>query len=191
MATIDLNGREVHTKIVYYGPGLSGKTTNLRNIYERLPEEARGVIRSIDTEAERTLFFDFLAVNPVQLGDWSIRYHLYSVPGQEGYSRTRRAILGGADGVVFVADATTGASERNQQNLAELAEHLDYHGRSIDAFPFILQYNKLDLPDATTHRELDAQLNTLEVTAIDAVAINGNGVRETLAAITSLVTRTL
>jgi len=191
MATIDLNGREVHTKIVYYGPGLSGKTTNLRNIYQRIPLEYRGPIRSIDTEAERTLFFDFLAVNPVQLGDWSIRYHLYSVPGQDGYARTRRAILGGADGVVFVADASLEHSTGNEDNLTELADHLWYHGREIDDFPLVLQYNKLDLPSAASHDALDARLNQFGATAIDAIALHGNGVRETLAAITSLVTRTL
>ena len=191
MATIDLNGREVHTKIVYYGPGLSGKTTNLRNIYHRIPDVYRGPIRSIDTDTERTLFFDFLAVNPVQLGDWSIRYHLYSVPGQDGYTRTRRAILGGVDGVVFVADASREHTGANQDSLEELGEHLEYHGRSIDDFPLVMQYNKFDLPTSATHSVLEDRLNRFGATAVDAIAVNGNGVRETLAAITSLVTRTL
>jgi signal recognition particle receptor subunit beta len=191
MATIDVNGREIHAKIVYYGPGLSGKTTNLRNIHERMAPEFRGAMRSIETETERTLFFDFFTVQPLKLGDWSIRYHLYSVPGQVDYVRTRRAILGGADGVVFVADAASEHYQANRTFLTELAEHLDYHGRDLAQFPLVLQYNKMDLPTAASRESLDAELNDFGSPAVDAIAINGNGVRETLSEITTLVTRTL
>ena len=191
MATIDIGSREIHAKIVYYGPGLSGKTTNLRNIHDRMIPEFRGPIRAIETEIERTLFFDFLSVQSFKLGGWSIRYHLYSVPGQDDYVRTRRAILGGADGVVFVADASAEQREANLVFLTELVDHLEYYDRDVTAFPLVFQFNKMDLEDAASHAELDSDLNGIGCPAFDAIAINGNGVRETLAEITAMVTRTL
>ena len=191
MATIDVTGREIHAKIVYYGPGLSGKTTNLRNIHDRMLPEFRGPMRAIETEMERTLFFDFLSTEPIRLGGWSIRYHVYSVPGQDDYSRTRRAILGGADGVVFVADAGAEQREANRVFLTELVAHLEYYDRDVAHYPLVFQFNKMDLEDAASHGELDADLNGLGYPAIDAIAINGNGVSETLAEIVTLVTRTL
>jgi signal recognition particle receptor subunit beta len=191
MATIDVTAREIHAKIVYYGPGLSGKTTNLRNIHDRMLPELRGPIRAIETELERTLFFDFLSTNPVKLGGWSIRYHVYSVPGQDDYVRTRRAILGGADGVVFVADSGAEQREANRVFLTELVDHLDYYARDIATYPVVFQFNKMDLDDAATHEELDNDLNGRSAPAIDAIAINGNGVSETLAEIIRLVTQTL
>jgi signal recognition particle receptor subunit beta len=191
MATIDVNAREIHAKIVYYGPGLSGKTTNLRNVHERLLPEFRGPIRAIETEMERTLFFDFLSTRPIDLGGWSIRYHLYSVPGQDDYTRTRRAILGGADGVVFVADASAEQREANRIFLTELVDHLDYYAHDIASYPLVLQFNKMDLADAASHHDLEADLGGSGIPAIDAIAINGNGVRETLAEIMRLVTRKL
>ena len=191
MAMIDVNNREIHAKIVYYGPGLSGKTTNLLNIHGRLPEGARGEMRSIATETERTLFFDFVPIEPVRIGGWAIRFHLYSVPGQETYVRTRRAILGGADGVVFVADADGGRRQANLDSLAELRAHLTHYQRTPDDVPVVLQYNKTDLPTAMRRSDLDADLNPDGWPAFEAIATRGNGVAETLAAISKLVARTL
>ncbi|MEJ7839783.1 MAG: gliding-motility protein MglA, partial [Thermomicrobiales bacterium] len=148
MATIDVRAREIHAKIVYFGPGLSGKTTNVRNIHQRMPAEFRGPIHSIETDLERTLFFDFLATEPIRLGGWAIRYHVYTVPGQHDYARTRRAILGGADGVVFVADASADQLDANRAFLTELDEHLVYYGRDLKAFPLVFQFNKMDLASA-------------------------------------------
>lgn len=191
MAMIDVNNREIHAKIVYYGPGLSGKTTNLLNIHGRLPAGARGEMKSIATEAERTLFFDFVPIAPVRVGGWAIRFHLYSVPGQDVYVRTRRAILGGADGVVFVADADAGQRQANIASLAELREHLEHYQRTPDDVPVVLQYNKTDLPVAMTRADLDADLNPDDWPAYEAIATRGNGVAETLTAISKLAARTL
>lgn len=191
MATIDIGRQQVSARIVYYGPGLSGKTTNLTNIHARLPEGSRGEMRSIATETERTLFFDLVPIKPIVLGGWDLRYVLYSVPGQEHYVRTRRAILGGVDGIVFVADADPERVEANRESLAELATHLQHYGRSIDAVPLVFQYNKTDLPTARPFTEMNANLNTADVPAFEAIATQGNGVSETLAAISRMVAQTL
>jgi GTPase SAR1 family protein len=191
MATINVTDREIHAKIVYYGPGLSGKTTNLRNIYDRLVPESRGPIRIIETETERTLFFDFLGTEPVKLGGWQVRYHVYSVPGQDDYGRTRRAILAGADGCVYVADAGAEQREANLAFLRELAANLTSYGRDIADFPMVLQFNKMDLEDARSRADLDGDLNGAGIPAFDAIATRGVGVKETLGEIMRRVTRTL
>ncbi len=191
MALIDVRKREIQAKIVYYGPGLSGKTTNLRNIHDRMPDDVRGDMKSIETEDERTLFFDFIPVEPVQVEGWSIRFHLYSAPGQEFYVRTRRALVSGADGVVFVADADANRLGANLESLAELHEHLDHYQRTSSNLPVVLQYNKVDLPAASSSHELDASLNQAGWPAFEAIATRGNGVAETLTTITRLVARTL
>ncbi len=191
MAQIDVRQRKINAKIVYYGASLSGKTTNLLNIHERLPDELKGEMRSIATETERTLFFDFVPIEEVQVGGWSIRFHLYSVPGQDVYVRTRRAILGGADGVVFVADAAPEQLEANRRSLAELHEHLAYYQRTVANTPVILQYNKMDLDDTLTVAQLDAGLNPDRWPSHSAIALHGSGVAETLTSISKLVARTL
>lgn len=191
MALIDVRKREIHAKIVYYGPGLSGKTTNLLNIHGRLPDELKGAMQSIATEDERTLFFDFVPIEEVTLGGWAVRFHLYSVPGQELYVRTRRAILGGADGIVFVADADGERLEANRSSMIELEGHLTHYQRTIDDLPLVLQYNKIDVAGALTHEALDEALNPSSWLAFPAIAIRGNGVAETLGAISRLVARTL
>lgn len=191
MALIDVTNRAIHAKIVYYGPGLSGKTTNLVNIHERLPDDLKGEMKSIATEAERTLFFDFVPIEEVRVGGWAIRFHLYSVPGQEVYVRTRRAILGGADGVVFVADSDPGRSAANRESMAELEQHLAHYQREPGILPIVLQYNKADLPGAMSRTDLDAALNPDDWPAFEAIATRGNGVSETLTSISRLVARTL
>lgn len=191
MALIDIANREIHAKIVYYGPGLSGKTTNLINIHQRLPSELKREMKSIATEAERTLFFDFVPIEDIRIGGWAIRFHLYSVPGQDVYVRTRRAILGGADGIVFVADADPVRRSANVDSLNELSEHLVHYQRTAEILPVVLQYNKVDLPGAMNRLDMDAALNSRDWPTFEAIATQGNGVGETLTSISRLVARTL
>lgn len=191
MALIDVTNREIHARVVYYGPGLSGKTTNLVNIHDRLPADMKGEMKSIATETERTLFFDFVPIEAVRVGGWAIRFHLYSVPGQDVYVRTRRAILGGADGVVFVADSDPARRAANSGSLQELEVHLAHYQRSVADLPIVFQYNKVDLPGAMSRSEMDAALNPDDWPAFGAMAIQGNGVAETLTSISKLVARTL
>jgi signal recognition particle receptor subunit beta len=191
MATINVRERRIDTKIVYYGPAQSGKTTNVVNVHSRLPEAFRGPLRSIDTEDERTLFFDFMPVQEIEVGGWAIRFHLYTVPGQKDYVRTRRAILGGADGIVFVADASPEQAEANRESVAELGEHLAHYGRDADSLPVVLQINKTDLGDARSTTDVNEDLNEAVWPMFPAMAIRGIGVSETLGAIARTVARTL
>lgn len=191
MALIDVTNREIHAKIVYYGPGLSGKTTNLVNIHQRLPADVRGEMKTIATESERTLFFDFVPIEAIRVGSWAIRFHLYSVPGQDVYVRTRRAVLGGADGIVFVADSDPARRQANLLSLGELEQHLAHYQRDPANLPVVLQYNKIDLPGALSSADMDATLNADAWPAFEAIATHGNGVSETLGSISKLVARTL
>ena len=191
MATINVAKRRIDTKIVYYGPAQSGKTTNLTNVHARMPEKMRGELRSIDTAEERTLFFDFMPVEEIEVGGWTIRFHLYTVPGQQDYVRTRRAILGGADGVVLVADASPEQTEANIESARELHEHLAHYGRDVTSLPVVVQVNKQDLPEARTPEEVSNDLNTPDWPIFPAMAIRGVGVAETLGAIAKAVARTL
>lgn len=191
MATIDVRQRRIDAKIVYYGPGLSGKTTNLLDIHRRMPAERRGELRSLATDEERTLFFDFVPVAPIHVGGWDLRFHLYSVPGQEQFVRTRRAILGGADGVVFVADASPGRQEANITSLTELGEFLDAYGHPLPDTAFVLQVNKLDLPDALAHEAVTEALGPNAHPSLAAIATQGSGVAETLRAISRQVAQRL
>lgn len=191
MAAIDIRNRRIDAKIVYYGPAQSGKTTNLTNVHSRLPQDARGPMRSIDTAEERTLFFDLMPIQEIEVGGWTIRFHLYTVPGQEDYVRTRRAILGGADGIVFVADADPVQQAANLQSMDELLEHLDHYGKSASATPIVLQVNKTDLVDARPVPEVADPLNLHAWPVVEAMAIRGIGVSETLSTIAKSVARTL
>ncbi len=191
MALINVAAREIHGKIVYYGPGLSGKTTNLQYIHARIPAHSKGELLSIATEAERTLFFDFLPLDVGKVHGFSIRFHLYTVPGQVLYERTRVAVLNGADGVVFVADAQRDRLAENLQSLRELGQNLTAQGKKFLDFPLVLQYNKMDLPDALPTPVLDRYLNPMRVPRFEAIAIQGVGVFETLRAITKLVVNRL
>ncbi|HEV2127159.1 MAG TPA: ADP-ribosylation factor-like protein [Thermomicrobiales bacterium] len=180
MTTIRTADREIDVRIVYYGPGLSGKTTNLVNIYQRMPGDLRGPMRSIDTDQERTLFFDFLPVEPVRVGGWSLRFQIYSVPGQESYARTRRAILTGVDGVAFIADASPDRLRANQESLQELADHLERQGRTLTEIPVVFQINKMDQAAGRSTIEIASQIGAGEWPVVEAVAVRGVGVRETL-----------
>lgn len=191
MTVIRTADREIDTRIVYYGPGLSGKTTNLVNIHQRMPDDLRGPMRSIDTEDERTLFFDFLPVEPVRIGGWSLRFQLYSVPGQETYARTRRAMLAGVDGVVFVADAAPDRVDANRQSLDELREQLERQGRSLDAIPAVFQVNKMDRAGEEDAEAIAARIGGGGLPVVEAVAVRGIGVRETLQQVVQRVAHAL
>ncbi len=191
MATIDIRRRRIDARIVYYGPGQSGKTTNLQNIHARLPAESRGELQSIATEAERTLFFDFIPIEPLNLGGWDVRFHLYSVPGQDDYVRTRRALLAGADGLVFVADASPERLDANLTSRDELLDHMRHYGKSLDTMPLVVQINKLDLPEVVEPTHLSKTLALGDAPVLEAIALHGNGVAETLTAITRGVAKGL
>lgn len=191
MAAIDIRNHRIDTKIVYYGPAQSGKTTNLLNVHSRLPQDARGPMQSIDTQDERTLFFDLMPIHEIEVGGWKIRFHLYTVPGQADYVRTRRAILGGVDGLVFVADADPAQHEANITAMAEMHEHLLHYGKDAKELPVVLQVNKTDLPDARPVSDVADELNDHAWPVVSAMAIRGIGVAETLGTIAKAVARTL
>jgi signal recognition particle receptor subunit beta len=191
MALIDVAAREIHGKIVYYGPGLGGKTTNLQYIHGHIPATTKGELLSIATETERTLFFDFLPLDLGNVHGFTIRFHLYTVPGQVRYERTRIAVLNGADGVVFVADAQRDRLPDNLESLRELDQNIAGQGKKLLDFPLVMQYNKMDLPDVLPAIELDRHLNTIQVPRFEAVAVAGTGVFETLREISKLVTNKL
>lgn len=188
MALINVAAREIHCKIVYYGPGLCGKTTNLKYIHSAVPGHAKGDLLSIATETERTLFFDFLPLDLGQVHGFQTRFHLYTVPGQVLYERTRVAVLNGADGVVFVADSQQNKLRENIASLQELARNIQAAGKKFLEFPLVLQYNKRDMPNAIPIEQLDHYLNSsIKVPAYEAVASKGVGVFDTLKAISKLV----
>jgi mutual gliding-motility protein MglA len=191
MTVIVVAEREIHVKIVYYGPGLSGKTTNLAWIHNQLPVESRSALISIDTEEERTLFFDFLPIAVNHVGDYRLRIHLYTVPGQERFATTRAAMLRGVDGIVFVVDAQRDRVAENERSFDELSRHLSAQGRTLEATPLVLQYNKQDLANALTRSQLDAEFNPRGLPAITASATTGHGVANTLQVIVQNVVRNL
>ncbi|MEI7553747.1 ADP-ribosylation factor-like protein [Candidatus Chlorohelix sp.] len=188
MALINVAAREIHCKIVYYGPGLCGKTTNLKYIHSAVPGHAKGDLLSIATETERTLFFDFLPLDLGQVHGFQTRFHLYTVPGQVLYERTRVAVLNGADGVVFVADSQQSKLRENIQSLQELARNIQAQGKKFLEFPLVLQYNKRDMPNAVPVEVLDHYLNSsIKVPRFEAIASKGDGVFDTLKSISKLV----
>ena len=193
MSLVNFTTREITCKIVYYGPGRSGKTTNLHYIYGRVPESRRGRMVSLATQTDRTLFFDFLPIDLGQISGFTTRFQLYTVPGQVYYNATRRLVLQGADGVVFVADSQARQLDENLESLQNLQANLLEHGVDIRALPVVMQYNKQDLPRELILQllELDDALNFRGVPSFPADALHGNGVFETLKAITELVLRRL
>nr|WP_227027972.1 ADP-ribosylation factor-like protein [Corallococcus soli] len=183
--------REVAAKIVFYGPGLSGKTTTLRKVYETVRPAHRGEMMSIATEGDRTLFFDFLPVKVERVGDCSVRLALYTVPGQVFYNATRKLVLQGADGVVFVADSQAEAMDANRESLANLEENLLENGIRLERFPLVMQWNKRDLEGTLSVEELRRELNPRGVPDFETAATNGRGVLDTLKTITRLVIKDL
>jgi len=187
MAFINHSSKEIHCKIVYYGPGLCGKTTNLKYIYEKIKPEAKGKMISLATEQERTLFFDFFPLSLGTIRGFKTRFYLYTVPGQVFYDATRRLILKGVDGIVFVADSQIERLEANIESMENLRVNLAYYGYSLDKIPYVIQYNKRDLPNIVPVGELRTILNPNRVPDFEAIATTGVGVFETLKAIIKLV----
>ena len=223
MSMINYASREINCKLVYYGPGLGGKTTNLEFVYNKVSPNSRGKLISLATETERTLFFDFLPVDLGTIRGFKTRFHLYTVPGQVYYNASRKLILKGVDGVVFVADSQIERMEANIESMQNLYDNMAQHGYNLTTIPFLIQYNKRDLPNAATIRELQAALNPgwpvedatrQKLTAdpyhegenlveqidgqwierapyFEAVAMTGEGVFDTLKAVSKLVLKSL
>jgi hypothetical protein len=187
MSFINYASREINCKIVYYGPGLCGKTTNLQFIYQRTAPDAKGKMISLATETERTLFFDFLPLSLGEIRGFKTRFHLYTVPGQVFYDASRKLILKGVDGVVFVADSQEERIDANIESLENLRINLKEQGYDLDKLPYIIQYNKRDLPGTMTVEELRNELNTTNVPEFEACATTGEGVFETLKAVAKLI----
>jgi len=224
MSMINYASREINCKIVYYGPGLGGKTTNLEHVYGKVSPDTRGKLISLATETERTLFFDFLPVDLGTIRGFKTRFHLYTVPGQVYYNASRKLILKGVDGIVFVADSQIERMEANQEAMQNLYDNMSEYGYDLTRMPFVIQYNKRDLPNAAPIKDLQAALNPgwelsdpsrMRVTAnpfrsgenlveqlqtgewvehapyFDAVAVTGDGVFDTLKAVSKLVLKSL
>ncbi|MGI8843155.1 MAG: GTP-binding protein [Gemmatimonadaceae bacterium] len=224
MSMINYASREINCKIVYYGPGLGGKTTNLEHVYAKVAPDARGKLISLATETERTLFFDFLPVDLGTIRGFKTRFHLYTVPGQVYYNASRKLILKGVDGVVFVADSQMDRMEANQESMQNLYDNMQEYGYDLTRMPFVIQFNKRDLPNAAPLDELQAALNpgwevteparqrhtpdptspseslVLQLTtgewverapSLEAVAVTGDGVFDTLRTVSKLVLKSL
>jgi signal recognition particle receptor subunit beta len=187
MSFINYASREINCKIVYYGPGLCGKTTNLQHVYQKTAPDAKGKMISLATETERTLFFDFLPLALGEIRGFKTRFHLYTVPGQVFYDASRKLILKGVDGVVFVADSQEERLDANIESLDNLRTNLEEQGYDLDKIPFVIQYNKCDLPNVTPLEELRALLNPRGVPEFQACATTGEGVFETLKAVAKLI----
>lgn len=187
MALINVAAREIHCKIVYYGPGMGGKTSNLQYIHSAVPQETKGDLLSIATETERTLFFDFLPLDLGTVRGFKTRFHLYTVPGQVLYERTRVAVLNGSDGVVFVADSQKSKLEENIKSLRELAVNITKQNKKFQDFPIVLQYNKRDVPNALPVEVMDKYLNSMKWQRFEGIAPKGVGIFDTLKAISKLV----
>src|SRR5579859_8216021 len=187
MALINIASREIQCKIVYYGIGYCGKTSNLQYIHAQAPGAVRGDLLSVATERERTLFFDFLPLDLGTIHGFRVRFHLYTVPGQVLYERTRVAVLNGVDGLVFVVDSSPDKMEENFQSLVELEMNMRRMGKDLGDFPFVIQWNKRDVPGAVPVATLDRYLNRRRVQAFEAMAVSGQGVFSTLRAVCKAV----
>jgi signal recognition particle receptor subunit beta len=191
MSMINYASREINCKLVYYGPGLGGKTTNLEYVFNKVNPDTRGKLISLATEQERTLFFDFLPVDLGTIRGFKTRFHLYTVPGQVYYNASRRLILKGVDGIVFVADSQAERMDANIAAMENLYENLADYGYDPRELPIVLQWNKRDLPSAVPVEELRAQLNPTNLAEFEAVAVDGTGVFDTLKAVSKLVLKSL
>jgi small GTP-binding protein len=187
MALFNYATKEITLKIVYYGPGLSGKTTNLQYLHSVLNTSSKGKLLSLSTEADRTLFFDFLPVELGKIKDFSIRFQLYTVPGQVRYNATRRIVLKGADAVIFVADSQREMREQNVESLDNMRENLLANNIDLGEIPVVFQYNKRDLKDIASIEELDRDLNARNYPVVEGIAIDGTGVEEAFKLISRLL----
>lgn len=191
MSIVNALAREIAAKVVYYGPGLSGKTTSLKQVYAGIRPETRGQLISLSTEGDRTLFFDFLPVRIEPIGGLGLRLQLYTVPGQVFYDATRKLVLNGADGVVFVADSQPSAADANLESMGNLETNLAEMGIELASFPLVIQYNKRDLPGAVPVEELRGELNGWGAPEFETVASRGDGILPALREITRLVVKDL
>jgi len=191
MAVFNYAKKEIDAKIVYYGPAISGKTTNLQFIHQHLKPDQRGKIVSLATNEDRTLFFDFLPIELESVRGFKTRIHLYTVPGQVYYGATRRAVLTGADGVVFVADSHANRMEDNLISFKDLEDNLRYYGKKIETIPLIIQYNKRDLPNILSVEELNQKFNRFNSPSFESVATLGKGVFESLTMACRLVLKAI
>jgi signal recognition particle receptor subunit beta len=187
MALVNYAAREINCKIVYYGTGLGGKTTNLKYIHSQLAPTTRGELISLATETERTLFFDFLPLDLGSVQGFKTRFSLYTVPGQVEYNASRKLILNGVDGIIFVADSDLMRSVDNVESLQNMIDNLAEYSLTLDNIPWVLQYNKRDLANALPIERLEKELNTRGVPSFEAVASEGLGVFATLKAISKLI----
>lgn len=187
MSFINFAAREINCKLVYYGPGLGGKTANLQWIYDNANPGQKGKMISLATETDRTLFFDFLPLDLGTVRGFKTRFHLYTVPGQVFYDASRKLILKGVDGVVFVADSQEERMDANQETLENLQDNLKEHGFDFQSIPYVLQLNKRDLPSALSVEALKKELQQKGEPVVEGIAINGTGVFETLKAVAQLV----
>jgi Predicted GTPase len=188
VSTINFAAREINCKIVYYGPGMCGKTTNLKHVFGKVPGHLRGEMVSLATEDERTLFFDFLPLDLGTVQGFKTRFHLYTVPGQVFYNASRKLILRGVDGIIFVADSAPGRLRANAESMRNLRENLAEHGIDINDVPIVIQINKRDLPDALPADMIRAVIDPQRrYPTYEAVASKGTGVFETLKATSRLV----
>jgi mutual gliding-motility protein MglA len=191
MSFINYASHEINCKIVYFGPGLSGKTTNVQYIYEHTQQDSRGKLVTLSTENERTLFFDFLPLSIGEVRGYKTRFHLYTVPGQTFYEVSRQFILKGVDGVVFVADSQPERMEANVESFESLERSLDAQGYDLARLPLVFQYNKRDVDGAVSVRELEGTFNSTGRPYFEAIASRGDGVMETLQAISQAIIREL
>jgi signal recognition particle receptor subunit beta len=191
MVVFNYTGRELSGKIVYYGPALSGKTTHLEHIYGQTPATTRGKMVSMKTKAERTLFFDLLPINKGQIGDFKVRFLLYTVPGQVYYNATRKLVLKGADAIVFVADSQRSQLAANIDSLRNLRTNLLEYGMCLDDLPWVISYNKRDMPDAMPMEELERELNPYGVPSFPSVAVSGEGVFEAFEKVSQMLMQRL
>ncbi len=187
MASINYASKEIFCKIVFYGPGLSGKTTNLQYVHQKVPPQTRGDLISLATDQDRTLYFDFLPVDIGKIHGFSTKFQLYTVPGQVYYNATRKLVLRGVDGLVFVADSQRSKMDENVESFQNLVENLSEYGYNLDRIPLVFQYNKRDLSDISSVEELEKRLNPKGLPHFEAVAIKGVGVFDTLKCISKLV----
>ncbi len=187
MSFVNYHSKEINCKIVYYGPGLGGKTTNIQHVYQKTSGDSKGKIISLNNENERTLFFDFLPLDLGEIRGFKTRFHLYTVPGQVFYEASRKLILRGVDGVVFVADSQVERLDANLESLKSLESNLLEQGYDMSQIPIIMQWNKRDLPNVMSAEDLSEKLNKWNLQEFEAIATQGNGVFESLKHISKLV----
>ncbi len=187
MVVFNPQKKEIDIKVVYYGPALCGKTTNLKSVHLNLNPQQRGELISLATKDDRTLFFDFLPIQLDNIKGFKTRFHIYTVPGQVFYTLTRKAVLTGVDGVIFVADSQNGKMKENVESLNDLRDNLKYYNKTLDSIPLVIQYNKRDLPGLMPLVEMNEQLNTMRAPYFEACALSGKGVMETLTMCCKLV----